>query len=332
MKIVVRAPNWLGDIVMSLPFLYALPHAFPGAKLMVIIKPAYAPLLQLLPHPVESILFHKRDSTGLAGIIRWSWSHREARRADVYFCLPPSFSSAFMGLTLTARARVGYTGEGRDFLLTQRTVPPARCHLSQEYVHLLTQFTRRDLRAEATVITPKLEPLSSLGKPGRYIVVNPNSQAASRLLPRSQWLELLNSFHDQHFLFIGAAGERDRTESLLSQLSSANSTANLAGKTDILELARLLAHSLGVITNDSGPAHLAAYVGARVAVTIGAADLNHTVPSGPDAKLLVLTADVDCSPCVKNECRLGTLDCLRKLDMADASQRIQALFGLEPIS
>jgi heptosyltransferase-2 len=107
-----------------------------------------------------------------------------------------------------------------------------------------------------------------------------------------------------------------------------NRYVNLAGRTDVLALARLLAHSRGVITNDSGPAHLAALVGAKVAVSIGAANISHTVPTGPDAEVMVLSADVSCAPCVKNECPLGTLACLEELDMARASEDIHNLFGL----
>jgi len=313
---------------MSFPFLRATQLEYPTAEFLVIIKPAYLPLMQLLPHPVTTLAFHKHDYPGLKGILRYVRHHSQAQNADVYFCLPPSFSSAFMGFCLRSRARVGYSGESRSLLLTHRSHPPVNCHLRQEYLQLLNVYTQRDHPHQPDFPTPQLEPLPDIGQSGEYIVVNPNSQASSRRLPLAKWQTLLDSFRNQQFFLIGSAAEIQQNEALMQRVSTVNQYLNLAGQTDVLALARLLAHSRGVITNDSGPAHLAALVGAKVAVSIGAANISHTVPTGSDAEVMVISANVSCAPCVKNECPLGTLACLEELDLDQASKNIHDLFGL----
>ncbi|MCB0394257.1 MAG: hypothetical protein KDD25_06845, partial [Bdellovibrionales bacterium] len=96
---------------------------------------------------------------------------------------------------------------------------------------------------------------------------------------------------------------------------------NLAGKTQIMDLAKLMKHSKFVITNDSGPAHLAAYMGARVLTWIGAADAVNTVMLSQDPnKVKVFTVPLTCSPCLKNKCPLGTIDCLKKIDMNEVAR------------
>jgi heptosyltransferase-2 len=80
---------------------------------------------------------------------------------------------------------------------------------------------------------------------------------------------------------------------------------DLIGRTDLAELAALLASAHAVVANDSGAMHLAAAVGARVVAVFGATDEHHTspLPAGPGAPpAAILTHPVWCRPCMLREC------------------------------
>lgn len=313
---------------MSFPFFSALGRCYPAAEIVTIAKPAFLPLLDLLPFPTTRLPFHKQDKPGLGGIISFCRSRPELRDAAVYFCLPPSLSSALMGLVSGARYRVGYRSDARGLLLTHKANPPTGVHRRQAYCQLLSLYNGQPDVEVADPPLPALPPLPAAGDPGQYIVLNPNAQASSRRLPFSKWSELLQPLGGQRFVLIGTAADRERNHRLEECLPTGSECRNLAGATSIMELARLLAHSRGVISNDSGPAHLAAYVGARLVVFIGAADPIETVQVGRDGRVLVLTAGVDCAPCVKNECPLQTLVCLTELDLTHHALNIRKFLRL----
>ena len=154
-----------------------------------------------------------------------------------------------------------------------------------------------------------------------YIVVNANSEASSRRMPIDQWEKYLGHYDGETFVFVGAPKEREWVSQVAAVVQKNNEVVNLAGKTSIVELLSVLTHSRFVITNDSGPAHLAAYAGARVLTWIGAADEENTVMlSKNQSDVKVFKVDLPCAPCLKNSCPLNTIDCLTKVDMNEVYQ------------
>jgi ADP-heptose:LPS heptosyltransferase len=233
-----------------------------------------------------------------------------------------------MGLALGSRHRVGYRSDARSLLLTHALRAPLDVHRRQSYCQLLAVYSGKSDLEVADPPLPELPPLPAAGATGQYLVLNPNAQASSRRLPLAKWQELLQPLAGQRFVLIGTAADQERNARLRECLPPGSECRDLAGRTSIMELARLLAHSRGVISNDSGPAHLAAYVGARLVVFIGAADPVETEQVGRDHRVLVLTAGVDCAPCVKNECPLGTLACLNELELTRRATEILEFFEL----
>lgn len=318
MNILIRLPNWLGDILLSFPFLHALKEEFPAAEITCIVKPAYQDLLELLPFKVQALSYdRKRDGIFPGAIKRLRTAQKLAGEADIYFCLPPSFSAAFMGCALKARARVGYAGQWRSLLLTHTAPVPEGMHRYQQYMNLLKLYTGRDIPAPEKTLSHSFDPYFRDAKP--YVAVNINSEASSRRMPLLKWAEYLELFEGQRFVFIGEGKGEQRVKELLRLLNSGrNEYVNLAGKTSILDLARLLAHCKGLLSNDSGPAHLGAYVGAPVVVFFGAGDPLSTAPAYAGGKTLIISEPVPCSPCLKNECHIQTLDCLNRISMPRA--------------
>lgn len=328
-KIVVRLPNWLGDIMMSFPFMYALKQEFPLDEIYVIVKPQYEEVVKLLPFPVKIHSYDKKVHGSMPQEIhKYCVNEKFLFNIDYYFCLPPSFSSAFMGYCLKAKEVIGYKGEWRSFFLTKKLEKPTGKHRSEEYLDLLRNFVNKEIQ------TPKLismeVPPFFTEEDKKYVVVNVNSEASSRRLPTKKWQELIELFDQQNFVFIGIEKDSERVNEVIESLpKDKNTYLNLCGKTKINDLVKLFAHSSGLITNDSGPAHLASFVGTSVVVFFGAGDDRNTSPSYFKAPTLVIKKPVSCSPCLKNECPIKTLDCLNQLDMGDTLDKIHHFLYLK---
>ncbi len=329
MKILVRLPNWLGDIMMSFPFLHALHDEYPQAEFIFIVKPAYKDLLALLPFKVQVVEYDKNLHGSLPhDIHKFAVNQKMIFNVDLYFCLPPSFSAAWMGYAFRAKERIGFTGEWRSMLLTHKEERPKNLHRYQEYLSLMRLHNGKDVLNYPKIRSIEFTKFFEDDVP--YVVVNVNSEASSRRLPTEKWVELLELFENQKFVFIGMEKEKLRVEEVIQALPPAkNQYINLAGKTSILTLAQLLSHSQGLITNDSGPSHLASYVGTAVAVFFGAGDPNNTAPTYGKGEVMVVREPISCSPCLKNECPIKTLDCLKLIPMAPVMDKIYNFFYLK---
>lgn len=323
-KIVVRFPNWLGDIIMSFPFMSALKQEFPHDEIHVIVKPHFADVVKLLPFPVTIHHFDKKlHGTKPNKIKKYCLTTKELFDADLFFTLPPSFSSAFMGHTFGAKEIIGYRGQLRDLILTRGYIRQEGDHRSEEYMYLLRNYLGKE------IATPRISAQIDLSSPriieGEYLVVNVNSEASSRRVPPEKWVELLTQFKNQTFVFIGMKKEQERVTKILEMLpEDSNSYIDLSGKTTVVELAGLFKHSRGLLSNDSGPAHLAAFAGTPVVVFFGAGNEQSTAPNYLRSPVLIIKDNCACSPCLQNKCPLQTLDCLNKIDMCETYKKVSA--------
>ncbi len=164
--ILVRMPNWLGDMVMAAWFIRDLQVQFPNAELHLIVKTPLRELARLFPGHTNLIFFNKNQWPGLIGSLRFArWALRSIPY-DYFFCLPNSFSSAWMGYYSSARIRIGYKNEFRNFLLSHSLKKPAGLHRVDDYRYLLHRwFPERGEHLPTTTPPATLSPgsLPALG-------------------------------------------------------------------------------------------------------------------------------------------------------------------------
>jgi len=147
-----------------------------------------------------------------------------------------------------------------------------------------------------------------------YLVLNCNSNASSRRAPKSTWQELLGQLEAANFVLTGGPGEAERVaqyQAYFEQNLPQHQFYSVAGKTNVDQLIWVMRGAYAMLTNDSGPAHLGHMLGVPAVIFCGAAELANTgwtYGLGPN---LCLERKLDCAPCVKNVCPLGTIDCLR---------------------
>ncbi len=310
MKILVRLPNWLGDLVMSVGFLNQIPHFFPNAQVSIIVKKGIHEILPFFPPTIHQYIFDKEVNIGMKGLVRFGKDIRQSEHYDLFFCLPDSFSSAVMASATGAVKRIGYRKELRQLLLTEAYPKSMGLHRVHEYIQLLVYFTHM-ASVPADVSLHHQQPRED------YMVVNINSEASSRRLTVTKAVELLTLLRertDRKIIMIGAPRERELVEKVLSQMGNTTHIENAAGQTSLRQLASILAGAQVMLTTDSGPAHLANALGTHTVVLFGAGNENKTAPFNVAKRTIIRLGELSCEPCEKNICsRYATPQCLERL-------------------
>ncbi|MCK5505230.1 MAG: glycosyltransferase family 9 protein, partial [Thermodesulfovibrionia bacterium] len=162
----------------------------------------------------------------------------------------------------------------------------------------------------------KIQIKKIIGNIKEYLVIVPSARWASKRWPAENFAQLIKKLSIP-CIITGSKGDKKRVQKIIGLLSKKTSDKiiDLCGKTDLKELAALLAGAKAVVTNDTGPMHIAAALNVPVVAIFGPTD---PVKTGPykwqtNRKLKVIKADVPCSPCRKKQCR--ELICMNKLDV-----------------
>ncbi|WP_183566131.1 lipopolysaccharide heptosyltransferase II [Mucilaginibacter sp. SP1R1] len=314
MKILIRLPNWLGDVVMSTAFVAAVKQLYPDARIDVIIKKELSNIAPLIPGLTQIHSFSKQEFGGLTGVYRFG-KKLKAEKYDIFFNLPQSLSSAVMGWATSAKKRVGFGKEGGFFLLTNSYKKSANLHRVDEYVSLVEQFTGKTIPHKQVRLNAAVQGL----KHPNQVIINFNSEASSRRMPLDKGRALLNkltsTFTNTTFCLIGAPKEAVYVSQLIIGSENADRLQNYAGQTDLPGLCSLMAQSAAVLTTDSGPAHLANSVGSPVIALFGAGNEHNTAPYNKQNLTVLRYGKLTCEPCVRNTCKLyGVPKCMEQLD------------------
>lgn len=314
MKILIRLPNWLGDVVMSTAFIAAVKQLYPGALVDVIIKKELSDIAALIPDLNQIHPFSKQEFPGLVGAYRFGKSLR-SQQYDLFFTLPDSISAATMGWATGAKKRVGFGKEGSFFLLTKKCSKPLNAHRVDEYLSMLEQFAGKPIIDRQV----KLNAGAVAAKNNKRVLINFNSEAESRRMPPGKGINIINTFiaafPDITFAFIGGPKDVEHVDQFIVNANNPAQVENFAGKTNLASLANLMAESQVLLTTDSGPAHLANSVGTPTIALFGAGNEHNTAPYNKDNLTIIRAGRLDCEPCVKNTCVLyGMPKCMKLLD------------------
>ena len=309
-RIVVVAPSWLGDSVMSLPLLGFLAAA-ENVRVTVVARAGTSRIYQGVDGVSDLIVLAE---TGRLGRI---WGERtlvKPLHADGAMILPPSFSSA-LGLFLAGvRVRTGVGADARRFLLTDSMTARGlrEEHLSENYLRLgRLLFERLGLRCDYRFTVPRVKTFESerqaaarglekaRAAAGDYVVVVPGATyGPTKSWPKEKYSELVRRLSKDVLVVLGgSAGERELCSYVGDGVAGA---VNLAGETTLGEFIALLAGARTVVANDSGAPHLAASLGVPVVVIFGSTSPRWTAPLGGDVR--VIREPVHCSPCFRREC------------------------------
>ncbi|MBL7703397.1 MAG: glycosyltransferase family 9 protein [Ferruginibacter sp.] len=312
MNILIRLPNWLGDMVMSTAFVKAVKDEYPGAGIDLIAKKGIDFLLPYFPEHGQAFIFSKDEYKGLGGLRKFGKMIAAQKKYDLFFCLPDSFSSAIMGHAVAAKQRVGFKKELRSVFLTHSYTKKKNIHRVEEYVDLLQHFTQKQ------IAVPAVELKVAGAVKGNAVVININSEAVSRRLPKEKAISIITAVRNaipNGIILVGSNKEADFVNEVFDSLPDKSNITNKAGKTNLTALLQLFANSVAVLTTDSGPAHLANALGVHSIVLFGAGNENNTAPYNKHKRTIIRLAQLPCEPCVSNTCKVyGVPQCLVRLD------------------
>lgn len=313
MKLLVRAPNWVGDVIMSVPAMRAIRRSQLSAEITVLARPAVAELYAREDFAGKVLIYESAGRhAGIRGKLRLGGELRE-HRFDCALLLPNSFDSALLAWLARIPRRIGYARDGRRWLLTDPIPTPAPGSIPQHeryyYLELLRRAGFLERLPECDEIRLSADPeagratFRSFGlRAERVIGVIPGAAfgSAKRWLPErfAAVASRLAAEWDADVAVFGTAPESELCQAVAAAIEAP--VANLAGRTSLSQFIDLAAACVAFLTNDSGAMHIAAAVGVPTIAVFGATDPEATGPVGSLAR--IVRTPVECSPCLLREC------------------------------
>ncbi len=322
-RILVRAPNWIGDAVMARDFFWGLRESFPKAIICVVCPREMADLFQgeLGGGICDEVLSLSRSERKFpSGAV--FWKGLASRKFDLAVSLTSSLGSALLLRLSGAKERIAYADPLARFFLTRSLPWPGRAagvHKSQLYRELLPLVGAAPTKRSALAARPKVKTGS--------VVLAPGASISLREWPGFVELakKLRQIYPECVVRVVGSAAQQNWE--LQFQALEDPAVESFIGLTTLVELVELCREALFVVANDSGVAHVAATLaGAPTVVCFGPGDPHYVVPEGENVKVARVSG-LACSPCESARCRgsFGYQACLKGLDVEEVLRQISAL-------
>lgn len=318
-KILVRATNWIGDAVISLPALEALRARFPEAEIVLVAKPWVSEIYWHCAPPMRQIVYDPAGKhRGLRASSRFC-SLLRSENFDMAVLFQNAFHAAWMAWRARVPVRIGYARDGRSALLTEAVeVPPRGAYGHEAYYYLQLLFraglierpepvrplteARLVLRdAEKLWASKRLQALNLDGSPFLVGIHPGASFGPAKRWPAERFAALADRLIGElgaDVLIFGSAAEAPLAASIAQAMK--HTPKLLAGATTLTQMLALFANCRLLVTNDSGPMHLAAALGLPLVAVFGSTDERGTGPLGARAR--IVKHPLACSPCGLREC------------------------------
>ena len=321
-RLLVIAPNWIGDSVMAQPLLRLLKQQHPDHAIDVLAAAWVAPVLRAMSE-IDAVLETPFKHGALQLRERWRYARQlRQRNYAAAYILPNTLKFALIPWLAGIPKRVGYRGEGRYGLINRmhhddaaapRGMVPFYAALAKPPTPVVSADVPRPVLTicSAQIATTYAQLGLSLQKP--LICFAPGAEFGSaKRWPISHFSELadrvLAAKPDTQIVLLGSPKDRAVCDEICA-LSPA--IRHLAGKASLDQAIALIANAAAVISNDSGLLHIASALNRPVIAIYGPTDPDHAPPFSDVAHSLSLR--LPCAPCKQRECPLTHHDCMQKL-------------------
>lgn len=313
-RIMVRATNWVGDVVMSLPALEAVRKNFPTSSITVLAKPWVIPLFENHPS-VDQILVYRKDKGRLKDIGEMIRVLRVIRKNgfDLAILFQNAFEAALLAYLGGVGFRLGYNTDGRGFLLTHRVITTddvLKVHQIEYYMSIMEA-----MGWDSASLNPRLYVGKRNLKKGKVLLEANGIKTEDFLLgvgpgavfgeakrwPAERFARVADWAVEKWGAKVLVMGSQD--ESTICDILSTtmkHRPLNLCGLTSLGEAMALINWCDFFVSNDSGLMHISAAMGVPTVAIFGSTDPVTTGPRGP--KTSIVRNDIECAPCLKPEC------------------------------
>jgi heptosyltransferase-1 len=332
-KILVVKPSSLGDVVHSLPFLNALKMRYPEAEVHWVIARGLEGLLE--GHPlIDRLIVINKDqwknlakAGGTAREIAQLFKTLRRECYDIAVDLQGLLRSGIITMATGASVRIGFqeAREGSRFFYNRKVCGGKEIHAVDRYLKVAAALDC----AVSEVLFPfplakrkngdAVRIAESLGK---YAAIVPGARWATKVWPAQNFGRIAASL-PWRSIVIGGRADVEKAERVVRE--SDGRAVSLAGKTDLGELIEIMRNAVLVISNDSGPMHIAAGFNVPVVAIFGPTSPERTGPYGK-GHIIVRSGEV-CVPCFRKRCE--DLKCMRGITVAGVLEKIRGNIGGE---
>lgn len=315
-RVVVRGTNWVGDSVMTVPALRALRRVLPEAKITLVVRPSAKGIFADVDFVDELLIYDRRNVWSVWSQVR-EWRKRQF---DLAVLFQNAFEAALIPFLAGVPLRLGYATESRQALLSHPLALPdwrSTRHEVFYYLYLITaleqmlygtsenceQVPDASLQISETRKSEAENLLRTYGvREGQPVVaLCPGSiNSRAKRWPAADYATLADKLIEskRQVLLIGSKDETDVTREVTSRMQQ--QPVVLTGKTTLDQITAVLSLVDLVVTNDTGPAHIAAALGRPTLVIFGPTNPLTTRPFAPQAE--ILRHPPDCAPCMLRDC------------------------------
>ncbi|HLA49976.1 MAG TPA: lipopolysaccharide heptosyltransferase II [Thermodesulfovibrionia bacterium] len=333
MKILIIKPSSLGDVIHSLPFLKTIKNTFPDAEIEWVISKNLKEILEGNPLINRLIVFDKdswtkignlsktvREAIGLINILK-------SGHYDMVVDLQGLLRSGLITFFASSPLKVGFKNarEGSSIFYNKKISVNGSLHAVDRCLEI-AKAIRQELGARGQSTThgglgkaefplnvdktaaENIKKLLGGLKEKEYVVVIPSARWKTKRWSPENFGTLISKLSVPCIVTGSKADEQIVKE--VMRFSNGKGT-NFCGKTDLKELTALIAGAKAVVSNDSGPMHIAAAIGVPIIALFGPTDPYKTGPYGwsgiraeqEKKNLRVIRALISCSPCFKKKCK-----------------------------
>ena len=303
-RLLIRLPNWVGDIVMALPAVHALRSHLPTARIVAMARAAHVELASRVAAFDHVVAAPPPAGPGRLRAWQEAVAVLRAERLDAALLLAPSFESALTARAAGIAVRVGHATDRRELLLTHPVAADPGWHRTEGYLALAAALGAAPAAGTAAISLQSPERqyaedlLRRAGIPAgdRPVFVNPAAAKAPRAWSSERFCRLAETIAD------GVAGARVLVHHHAPFDPPpgwpAHPSIYLVGGATLVQLCAVIERCRLYVGNDSGPLHLAAALGLPTVGIYGPSTPDHTSPRGAAATAhRAVSARLPCSPC-----------------------------------
>ena len=344
-RVLIRANNWIGDVVMISPAVRALRRRFPAASIAIVAKRWVLEALAGNPSYDELIEYdHEGAHRGAGGRLALARRIRAGGPVDLAILFQKAFDAALLAWLARARIRVGYATDARGLLLTHALPPPPRGrHHLDAFLDLARAVGCTDidpipvfhLGAEERAFAADLLKRRGFDATPPLVAIHPGASKTPRAWHAERFAELarrLKARRGARFVILGGPGE----EPVVRQVQAALEPGDFIGPGEapgLRQAAALLARCRLFVGNDSGPMHLAAALDVPTLGLFGPGLPRNTGPRGRPGRVETIGRDYPCAPCRQDffrECPpapSGKPFCLEEIGVDEVQRAALRLLG-----
>ncbi len=332
-NVLIVSTSWLGDAVITIPTIHGIRNLYPDARISILAKHTIADIFRTVDILDEVIYFKKEKNYKKAkGLLKIASVLRK-KEFDLAFIFPRSLGSALMCFFARIPERIGFASNGRGVFLTESVQRDPEI-LSKHQIH----YYKKLLLSRGTPDFPELPGIKAPNKElkwaQKFILANKNPDKpflvginpGSTYGEAKQWLperfeELAKRLYKHNgcdIIIFGDFNSRELAEKINKGLE--NRAMDVTGKTDILQLTGLIKECDLLVTNDTGPMHVACALSTPVVAIYGSTNQATTSPLGPFA--VMIKKDMPCSPCMKRVCPEGHHQCMKNISVDEVEKAV----------